>query len=35
VQGDLVVVTGPLQPGDKVQMVKPVPVNNGSPFGPG
>ncbi|HLB50052.1 MAG TPA: efflux RND transporter periplasmic adaptor subunit [Anaerolineales bacterium] len=35
VQGDLVVVTGPLQPGDKVQMVKPVPVNTGSPFGPG
>lgn len=35
VQGELVVVAGPLQPGDKVQIVEPTPVNNGSPFGPG
>ena len=35
VQGDLVVVTGPLQPGDKVQVVEPQPTDNGSPFGPG
>ncbi|MBM4425478.1 MAG: efflux RND transporter periplasmic adaptor subunit [Chloroflexi bacterium] len=35
VQDDVVVVTGPLQAGDTVQIVKPVPVNNGSPFGPG
>jgi HlyD family secretion protein len=33
VQGDEVVVTGPLKPGEKVQVVKPVPTRNGSPFG--
>ncbi|MEK7328291.1 MAG: HlyD family efflux transporter periplasmic adaptor subunit, partial [Chloroflexota bacterium] len=35
VQDDLVVITGPLQPGDKVQVVEPKPTDNGSPFGPG
>ncbi len=35
VQGDLVVVTGNLKPGDKVQIVEPKPTNSGSPFGPG
>ena len=35
VQDELVVVNGPLKPGDKVQVVEPVPTNNGSPFGPG
>ncbi|MBI3243572.1 MAG: efflux RND transporter periplasmic adaptor subunit [Chloroflexi bacterium] len=35
VQGELVVVTGDLKPGDKVQMVEPKPTDNGSPFGPG
>ncbi len=34
VQDDLVVVTGPLTPGDKVQLVEPVPAAIG-PFGPG
>jgi HlyD family secretion protein len=34
-QGDLVVITGDLQPGDQVQLIAPVPTNNGSPFGPG
>lgn len=33
VQGDLVVVTGDLKVGDKVQVVKPKPTNSGSPFG--
>jgi HlyD family secretion protein len=33
VQGELVVVEGALTPGDQVQIVKPVPTNNGSPFG--
>jgi HlyD family secretion protein len=35
VQGDLVVVTGPLKAGDKVELVKPKPTNNGGPFGGG
>jgi len=35
VQGDLVVVTGDLQPGDRVQIVEPQPTNNAAPFGPG
>nr|MBI2904362.1 HlyD family efflux transporter periplasmic adaptor subunit [Chloroflexota bacterium] len=35
VQGEQVVVTGALQPGDKVQLVTPKPANSGSPFGPG
>jgi HlyD family secretion protein len=33
VQGELVVVTGNLAAGDKVQIVEPKPVNSGSPFG--
>jgi len=33
VQGDLVVIEGSLTPGEKVQMVKPVPTGSGSPFG--
>jgi HlyD family secretion protein len=35
VQGDLVVVSGPLAVGDKVELVKPKPTNNGGPFGGG
>jgi HlyD family secretion protein len=35
VQDDMVVVSGPLSPGDRVQLVEPVPVNSGAPFGPG
>jgi HlyD family secretion protein len=35
VQGDLVVVAGPLNVGDKVELVKPKPTNNGGPFGGG
>lgn len=33
VQGDLVVVSGPLRPGDRVQVLAPKPANSGSPFG--
>jgi HlyD family secretion protein len=35
VQDTLVIVKGNLKPGDNVQIVKPVPTNNGSPFGGG
>ena len=35
VQGDLVLVTGNLSPGDKVQLVQAKPTSNGSPFGGG
>jgi HlyD family secretion protein len=34
-QGDLVIVAGDLKPGDTVQVVEPVPTNQGLPFGPG
>ena len=34
-QGDLVIVAGNLKPGDTVQIVEPVPTNQGLPFGPG
>jgi HlyD family secretion protein len=34
-QGDLVIVSGDLKPGDTVQVVEPVPTNSGNPFGPG
>jgi len=33
VQDTLVIVKGSLKPGDKVQLIKPVPTNSGSPFG--
>jgi HlyD family secretion protein len=35
IQDDLVTVTGDLKVGDKVQVVEPRPINNGSPFGRG
>ncbi len=35
VQGDVVVITGPLKPGDKVELIKPKRTNNGEPFGGG
>jgi HlyD family secretion protein len=35
VQGDVVIVTGDLRPGDKVELVQPKPTNSGSPFGGG
>ncbi len=34
-QDDLVVITGDLQPGDRVQVVEPQPTITGGPFGPG
>jgi HlyD family secretion protein len=34
-QDDLVIVTGDLRAGDRVQLVEPVPTTNVSPFGPG
>jgi multidrug efflux pump subunit AcrA (membrane-fusion protein) len=33
VQDELVIVKGSLKPGDSVQLIKPVPTNNGGPFG--
>jgi len=33
VQDTLVIVKGNLKPGDKVQLIKPVPTSSGSPFG--
>ena len=33
VQDALVIVKGDLKPGDTVQLIKPVPTNNGGPFG--
>ncbi len=35
VQDELVIIAGPLQPGETVQIVKPQPTSGGSPFGPG
>lgn len=35
VQDDLVIVTGDLLPGDRVQLIEPQPTNTVSPFGPG
>jgi len=35
VQDELVIVTGNLKPGDKLQLVEPQPTNTVSPFGPG
>jgi HlyD family secretion protein len=35
VQDDYVIVTGSLNPGDQVQLIQPVPTNNGGPFEPG
>ena len=34
-QDELVVITGGLQPGDRVQVVEPQPTTTGGPFGPG
>ena len=33
VQDELVIVKGDLKAGDAVQLIKPVPTNNGGPFG--
>ncbi len=35
VQSEVVIVTGDLRPGDKVELVQPKPTNNGGMFGPG
>lgn len=35
VQGEVVIITGALRPGDQVELVQPKPTNNGGMFGPG
>lgn len=35
VQGDFVIISGDLTPGETVQLIEPQPTNTGSPFGPG